>query len=78
MILDFTNSRLPGTVGAAIKSVIGLDAVSDDLAAAVIADRRKLVNCTLETVKGMSRAGRHNLERQIIIVAADFTFRHER
>ena len=51
--------------------------MSDDLAAAVITDGCELVDCTLETVEGMTSAGRHHLEGQVIIVTAHFTFRHQ-
>lgn len=77
MVLNFSDSCLPGAVGATIESIIRLDTVPDDLAAAVIADGRKFVDCTLETVKRMAPAGCYDLKRQVIIVAAHFTFGHQ-
>src|SRR5437868_11149110 len=62
--------------GAAVGGVVGLDAVPDDLAAAVIANRSKSMNRALEAVERVLRAGRCNLEGQIIIVTADFTLSH--
>jgi len=77
VILHFADTCLPGAIGATIKSILGLDTMSDDLAAAVIADGRKFMDCTLETVEGMTSTGRHHLEGQVIIVTAHFTFRHQ-
>ena len=76
MVLNFSDSCLPGAIGATIESIIRLDTVSDDLAAAVIADGREFVDCTLETVERMPPTGCYDLKRQVIIVAAHFTFRH--
>ena len=71
----------PGTggmraMGAAIERPIGFDAVSDDLAPAVVADRRELVNRALEAVERVRFASRDHLEREMIVVAAHFAFRH--
>jgi hypothetical protein len=76
MVLDFGDSGLSSTIGATIESFVSLDAVTDDLATAVIADRREFVDRTLETVKGMTRSGSDNFEGQVIVVAAHFTFCH--
>lgn len=56
MVFNFAYACLPGAVGATIESIIRLDTVSDDLAAAVIADGCELVDRTLETVERMARA----------------------
>jgi hypothetical protein len=56
----------------------GFDAVADDVAPAVIADRRELVDGTLKAVEHMSLTGRDYLEREMVVVSADFTLSHER
>ena len=76
VILHIFDACLPRTIGAAIEGGIRLDTMSDDLASAVITNRGKFVYRTLETVERMTRARRYDLERQIIIVPAHFTFRH--
>lgn len=76
MIFNFADTRLPGAVGAAIKGVIGLDTVSDDLASTVITDGCEFVDCALKTVEGMACARCYDFKGQIIIVATHFTFRH--
>ena len=53
---------LPCAVGAAVETVFGLDAVADDLAAAMITNGRKLVDCTLEAVERVTRSGSHHFE----------------
>jgi hypothetical protein len=68
---------LTGTVGATEKRAFGLDAVPDDLAAAVIANGREFVDRALEAVENVARPGRHDLEGKVIIVAADFTDGHD-
>lgn len=62
MIFNFTDSCLPSAVGATIKSIVGLNAVSDDLASAVITNGREFVDSTFETVERMTSTGRHNFE----------------
>lgn len=63
MVLNFSDSGLPSAIGAAIEGLIRLDTMSDDLAAAVIANGRKLVDRTFETVERMTRARRYDLKR---------------
>src|SRR5690606_15482425 len=48
----------------------------DDAAAAMIADRRQLVDGAFETVEHMGLPGGHHFEGQIIIVPADLTPGH--
>jgi len=72
------DSCLPRAVGAAIETIFRLDAVADDLAPAMITHRRELMDRTLETIERVTRSGSHHLERQIIIVPANFTLCHRR
>lgn len=67
---DARGPFLTCAVGAAVEGTIRLDAVADDLASAMRADGGKPVNGALETVKGVARAGRNDLEGQIVVVAA--------
>jgi hypothetical protein len=64
-------------VGTAVERSLGLDTVANDPALAVLAHRSELVNRTLEAVERMGVAGSDDLERQIVIVAADLTASHE-
>src|SRR5687768_5020924 len=50
--------------------------MSDDPAAAVVADRRELVDRALEAVERMGCPGGHDLEREIIVVPADLAPGH--
>ena len=63
-------------VRAAEERRTGFDAVADDAAAAVIADRRELVDRALEAVEHVPLPGRDHFERQVVVVAADFTLSH--
>jgi hypothetical protein len=51
--------------------------MAHDLAAAMVAHRRQQVNGAFETVERMLPTGSDDLKRQMIVVAADFTLRHE-
>lgn len=73
---DAFDARLFGAVGAAEKVFLRFDAVSDDFTAAVRADGRELVNRALEAVENVAVARRYDFKRQIIIVSANFAFRH--
>src|SRR5437773_1289010 len=55
---------------------VGLDAVTNDPAATVTADRRQLVDRALEAIEHVSVAGREDLEREVVVVSADFTLRY--
>jgi len=48
-----------------------LDAVSHDVAAAVLADRSTAVNGALETIEHVRLAGRPNLERLVVRIPTD-------
>ena len=76
MVPHLFDARLSGAIRAAVKRSLRFDAVADDLAAAVIADRRKFVNRTFEAVERVTRAGSDHFKRKVIVVAADFTLRH--
>ncbi len=64
-------------MGAAVETASNLDPMSDDPALAMLADRRDCLDCALKAVEGMSRSGRDQLKRFIVIVATNFTCRHK-
>jgi hypothetical protein len=55
---------------------IRFNAVTDNTAVAVGANRRKRVDCALEAIKGVTLSMHDDLKRLVIIVLADFAFRH--
>jgi hypothetical protein len=65
-----------GAVSAAEESAAAFDAVPYDLAPAVLANRRQLVNSTFKAVKHVPLSGRDDLEAQGVVVTANLTFRH--
>jgi hypothetical protein len=71
-----SHAAFPRAVSTAEECALGLDPVTDDLAAAVIADRRQFVDSTFETIERMGVSSRNDLKRQVVIVAADFTSSH--
>ena len=76
MILHFSYSGLSRAIGATIEGLIRLDAVADDPATTVIANRGELVNRTLEAVEGMTSASSDNFKGQIIVVTTHLTLCH--
>jgi hypothetical protein len=71
-----TACGVSGAVSAAEELASDLDAVADDLAPAVLADRRHSMDRALEAVERVPLAGRDHLERLVVVVAADLTTRH--
>ena len=52
------------------------NAMADDTAIAVRANRRQRVDCALEAIKGVTLSAHDDFKRLVIIVLADFAFRH--
>jgi len=52
------------------------NAVADDTAIAVRANRRQRVNCALEAIERLALSAHDDFKRLVIIVLADFAFRH--
>src|SRR5512147_849004 len=67
------HARVPRAVRAAEELAASLQAVTDDPAAAVVADRRHLLDRTLERIECVCRAGRRQRERLVVVVAAHLT-----
>jgi hypothetical protein len=77
MIFDGTYAFLSRAVGTAIEFLVGLDAVTDDPASTVMTMRCQPLNSTLEAVECESFVVHDYLERQVIIVATNFTTSHD-
>jgi hypothetical protein len=69
-------ASLPRAMRAAEEGPVGLDAVPDNPTAAMVADRRQLVDGALEAVEDVSVTGRDNFECQVIVVATHFALGH--
>ena len=64
-------------MGATINLTTGLNAMTDHGALAVRTTRRHCVNCTFEAVECHGLLGLRDLERLVVVVAADITNSHE-
>jgi hypothetical protein len=60
----------------AIERAFRLDAVADDLASAMPARGRERVNGAFEAVVRVRFAREHDLKGFVVVVPADFAFRH--
>jgi len=63
-------------MGATINLTTGLNAMTDHGALAVRTTRRHCVNCTFEAVECHGLSGLRDLERLVVVVAADITNSH--
>jgi len=66
----------PRTVSTAEEAPTHFDAVPDDLALAVLADRRNRLNRAFKAVKRVPDSSRDQLESFVVFVAANFAFCH--
>ena len=55
---------------------VRFDAVADDTAIAVCANRRQRVDCALKAVEGVALSAHDNFKRFVIFVLANFACRH--
>ena len=55
---------------------VRFDAVTDDTAITVRANRRQRVNCALEAVEGVTLSAHDDFKRLVIVVLANFACRH--
>ena len=76
-IAKVARSCLTSAIGAAEDFPRRFHTVADDSAAAVRAGRSHFVDRAFETVECMAFATAGDLERFVVVVAADFTLRHE-
>src|SRR3974377_2324895 len=74
--VETRHARPPRAVRAAEESAAGLESVADDLAPAVIANRRHLLNRALEGIKRVGRTGGCHGEGLVVVVAAHLATRH--
>ena len=63
-------------MGAAEEATADFHPVADDSTLAVLANRRDGLNCALEAVEGVPRAGRYQLKSLVVFISANFAFRH--
>jgi len=76
-VSDASDALALRTVGTAeYDTVLILNSVTDNSAAAVVAGRSQCVNGALETIKGMDRPAKRYLESLVVFIAANFTTRH--
>ena len=75
-VIDTNDAGLLRAVRAAVNLAISFDPMADDSATAVSATRREGVNRAFETIEHMRLALGLYLETLVIIISADFTFRH--
>jgi len=69
---------LAGAVRTAEELPVGLEAVAEDAAVAVVADRCHLLGGAFDAVEGMDRSLGVYLERHLVVVAADLAHGHGR
>jgi hypothetical protein len=69
-------TRFARAVGATKILAPRLDAMANDLAAAMIARRGDLLNRAFKAVKDMTAAANDDFKRPLIVVPADFTLCH--
>jgi hypothetical protein len=67
----------PGAVSTTEEGALRLDAVADNPAAAMFANRREPLNGALEAVEHVTRTPRDDLEAEVVIIPAYITFRHD-
>ena len=63
VINDFVRSFFARAVGTAVERAVRLDAVTENLAAAVVAHGREFMDRALKTVEHVSDARRDNFKR---------------
>jgi hypothetical protein len=66
-----------GAVGAAVDCAVGLDAMADHAAIAVLAARREGVDRALETVERVVVTVENDLEGLFVFVSANFAACHD-
>src|SRR5215210_30775 len=76
-VRDAFRARHARAVGTAVKRAVRLDAVSDHLDVAVLADRGERVDRTLEAVEGVRvLAGHAYLKGLVVLISTDFALGH--
>ena len=63
-------------MGTAEEVTVYLDAVANDSALAVFADRSHRLDRTFETVEDVTRAGGNDLEALVVFIATNFASGH--
>jgi len=76
VICHVSHPFFTGAVGATVERTFSLNAVADDLAAAMAADGRQFLDGALEAVKDVPVTGGNDFKGHVIIVTAHFTTSH--
>ena len=76
MIRDGGHTTLAGAVRATVERAVRLDAVTDDLAVAVLTAGCQLVNGALETVECVGLSVAHDFKRAVVLVSTYVTLGH--
>ena len=76
VILYVSHTRIASAICTAEEPLTGFHSVPYDLTSAMIADRRESMDRAFEAVECVSLVCGDNFERQVIVVAAHFTFCH--
>lgn len=63
-------------MGTAEEVTVHFDAVANDPALAMLADRSHRLDRTFETVEDVTRAGGYNLEALVVFIATNFASGH--
>jgi hypothetical protein len=77
VVTNVGRARRMGAMSTAIERLVGLNAVADDLATAMIADGRKFVNRAFERVENVTLPSRDYFETELVIVPTHFTLCHD-
>jgi hypothetical protein len=75
-ILQLRCAGLACAVDTAEDFFVRFDAVADDTAVTVRANRRKRVDRTLEAIEGVTLSAHDDFKRLVIIILANFAYRH--
>jgi len=70
------NAGVFGAIGTAEEKPVRLNSMPDDLASAVIADRRQSMDSAFEAIKNVRFARRSHFEAFVILISTDFTLCH--
>ena len=75
-ILQLRCARHSCAIDTAEDFFVRFDAMADDTAIAVRTNRRQGVDCALKAIKDVALSGYDDFKGLVIIVLADFAFRH--
>lgn len=77
MIDSLRYTGLTGTVSTTEEDALRLDAVADNLTAAMFADGSELLNGALKAVEHVTNTARDDLKAEVVIISTYFTLGHD-